>query len=184
VEQKRTSATKLFADTFDTLRFAFAQAPGTGAVVELGVRRGTTIRLLAELAAPTRVHGFDAFEGLPETWGDQDKGLYTTGGELPEVPSNVALHRGWFVDTLPDFAATLTEPLRFLHVDCDLYSSTRDALKALAPHFGSGTVIVFDEYLCNPGWEDEEHRALAEADIPYDYLAFSLFTKQAAVVLR
>ncbi len=170
----------LFADTFDTLRFALSRAPRTGAVIELGVRRGTTLRYLAGLVAGP-VHGFDSFEGLPAAWGDQPAGLYTAGGALPSVPEHVALHRGLFADTIPAFAPTLTEPLRFVHVDCDLYASTRDALVPLKPHLKSGTVIVFDEYLCNPGWQHEEHLAFTELALPYRYLAFSLFTKQAAV---
>lgn len=182
VEGQRTSETALFADTFDTLRYAHAQAPAAGAVIELGVRRGTTLRFLASLS-PAPAYGFDTFEGLPEAWGAQPAGLYTTGGELPEVPDHVTLVRGAFADTLPHFAAQLSEPLRLVHVDCDLYQSTRDALTALAPHLAPGTVIVFDEYLCNPGWQDEERRAFAELGVPYRYLAFSLFTKQAVVRL-
>ncbi len=183
VSQHRRSHTQLFADTFDTLRFALSQAPARGSVIELGVRRGTSLRFLAGLSAPTMVHGFDAFEGLPDSWGEQECGLYSTGGDSPDVPKNVTLYRGWFVDTLPAFVATLQEPVRLLHVDCDVYSSTRDALACLGPHIAPGTVIVFDEYLCNPNWENDEHRALSEANIPHTFLAFSLFTKQAAVVV-
>lgn len=182
VEQAITPETRLFADTFDTLRCALASAPAEGAVVELGVRRGTTLRFLSELAAPAAVHGFDAFEGLPQMWGDQPAGLYSTGGELPEVAANTTLHPGWFAETLPDFARD-APALRLVHVDCDLYRSTRDALDVLRPLLRPGTVIVFDEYLCNPGWESEEHRAFAELALPYRYIAFSLFTKQAAVVI-
>lgn len=182
VEGHKTRETALFADTFDTLRFALGRAPRAGAVIELGVRRGTTLRFLASLSPPP-VYGFDTFEGLPEAWGDQPAGLYTTQGELPEVPDHVTLVRGAFADTLPHFAAQLDTPVRLLHVDCDLYASTRDALTVLAPHLGRGTIIVFDEYLCNPGWQDEERRAFLELGVPYDYLAFSLFTKQAVVRL-
>ena len=99
------------------------------------------------------------------------------------MPHNVTLHPGWFADTLPAYASTLRAPARFVHVDCDLYASTRVALGALAPHIQRGTVIVFDEYLCNPGWEDEEHRALLESGLDVTYIAFSLFTKQAAILV-
>jgi tetratricopeptide (TPR) repeat protein len=183
VEEVRREDTKLFADTFDTLRFALSEAPDGGAVVELGVRRGTTLRFLAELAAPSEIHGFDAFEGLPQAWGGQPAGLYTTGGELPDVPPNATIHPGWFAETVPAFAQR-GDALRLVHVDCDIYASTRDALGALRTQLVPGTVVVFDEYLCNPGWEREEHRAWSELGLRYDYLAFSLFTKQAVVVVR
>ncbi len=173
-----------FDDTFDTLQFALSQARTDGLVVELGVRRGTSLRRIA--AWCDRVHGFDAFEGLPEAWGGA-VGRYSTGGQLPDVPPNVTLHAGWFRDTLPAFVAAQDGPLRFANVDCDLYRSTRTALSHLAPKIGSGTVLVFDEYLCNPGWRDEEHRAFVETAQQfgwrYRYVAFSLFSKQAAIAI-
>jgi hypothetical protein len=173
-----------FADTFDTLRFALARARPDGSCVELGVRRGTTIRFLATLC--DEVHGFDAFEGLPEAWGDEPAGLYSTGGRLPDVPANVTLHVGWFAEILPAWRDQ--GPLRFVNVDCDIYRSTSEALAALAPRIGAGTVLCFDEYSCNPGWEAHEHRAWTEAAARHGwdhaYVAFSLFTKQAVVQIR
>ena len=185
VEAQRDRRTRLFADTFDTLAFALGRAPSEGRVVELGVRHGTSLRFLAANCRSDRVHGFDSFAGLPSAWGDQAAGLYSTDGALPPRPDNVALHPGWFSDTLPAFLASTRGVLRFVHVDCDLHSSTAEALELLAPRIVAGTVLVFDEYLANPGWQNEEHRALCEAADRhrwrFGYLAFSLFTKQAVV---
>jgi hypothetical protein len=171
-----------FGDTFDLLRHALWVARQDGDVVELGVRRGASIRRLARWC--DHVHGFDAFEGLPDTWGDQPAGLYATGA-CPDVPDNVTLHVGWFSDTLPQWKSDA--PLRLVNVDCDIYRSTLEALQHLAPRIGAGTVLVFDEYLCNPGWQNEEHRALLEVAAQfgwnYQFVAFSLFTKQAAIRL-
>ena len=50
----------------------------------------------------------------------------------------------------------------FLHIDCDLYSSTKTVLTLLAPAIHIGTVIVFDEYCGYTGWEQHEARAWAE----------------------
>lgn len=70
------------------------------------------------------VYGFDSFEGLPEPWyGKYGKGAFARVGLL-EVPDNVTLVKGWFDDTLHGFLAEHPGPLAFLHVDCDLYSST------------------------------------------------------------
>lgn len=173
------------SDTFDTLTLALSHARPDGLVLELGVRRGTSLRFLAAHSA--EVHGFDSFEGLPSAWAEQPAGLYTTRGEVPEVPHNAHLHVGRFEETLPAFVADRHAPIRFINVDCDLYASTATALTALAPQIGTGTAMVFDEYLCNPGWENEEHRAFLEAAEQhawrYRYVAFSPFTKQAAVVI-
>jgi tetratricopeptide (TPR) repeat protein len=183
----RGPRTRLFTGGFRLLDHALAEASLPGLVIELGVRRGASLRFLAARCEGT-VHGFDSFEGLPESWRGVPRGAYSTRGELPDLPSNVALHAGWFAESLPPFLAAHPGPVRFLNVDCDLYASTRDALAVLAPRLVPGSVLVFDEYLANPGWEDDEHRALEEAaqrfDLRYEWLAFSFFSRQAAVVIR
>ena len=48
------------------------------------------------------------------------------------MPAAVALHNGWFEDTVPAFlAARPGVPVAFLHADADLYSSTATVLRAL-----------------------------------------------------
>ena len=43
---------------------------------------------------------------------------------LPSVPENMTLVKGWFNETLPSFVATNTnKKISYLHIDCDLYSS-------------------------------------------------------------
>jgi hypothetical protein len=77
------------------------------------------------------------------------------------------------------------EPVRFMNIDCDLYSATKTILDTLAAQIGSGTVIVFDEYIGNEHWREDEYKAFQEAvrayGWRYEYLAFSLFTKQVVV---
>ncbi len=187
VLEHRTARTHIFTDGFRLLDHALAAATVDGLVLELGVRHGTSINFIAERAGGT-VHGFDSFEGLPEAWGGVPKGAYSTESRLPGVAANVVLHPGWFSDTLAPFAAEHPGPVRFMNVDCDLYRSTCEVFAAFGARLAPGSVVVFDEYLCNPGWEDEEHRALVEAartyGFAYEYIAFSLFTRQAAIVVR
>ena len=66
-----------------------------GLVLEFGVRFGTSIRQIASLVKQ-EVHGFDSFEGLPEAWGENPQGSYSTKGVIPSVPHNVTLQDGWF----------------------------------------------------------------------------------------
>jgi len=164
-------------------RHAMSVAPENGMVLEFGVRFGTSIRMLASLAE--EVHGFDSFEGLPDEWHHEPKGSYTTKGVVPEVPANVTLHVGWFENTLPGFLAEHAGPVRFINVDCDIYSSTRTVLELLAPRMVVGSVIVFDEYIGNEHWREDEYKAFQEAVAKYgwqyEYLCFSFFTKQVAV---
>lgn len=101
------------------------------------------------------------------------------------MPQTVTLHAGWFEDTIPAYMKEFDEPIRFIHVDCDLYASTVTVFENLAPRIVPGTVILFDEYLMNPSWRNDEFKAFQEAvqkhGWEYEYIAFSLFSKQAGV---
>jgi len=50
------------------------------------------------------------------------------------------------VTGLPDFVATPNETVVLSHIDCAIYSSTRDAFAVLARHLVRGTTIVFGAY--------------------------------------
>ncbi len=154
----------LTAAAFETelmlLAHALGMAPATGSILEFGVASGRTIRHLAGLTERA-IDGFDSFEGLPETWRTGfAQGAFSQA--VPEVPSHVSLHKGWFSDTLPPFLARTPDPVALLHIDCDLYSSTAFVLDALEDRITAGTVIVFDEYFNYPGWKQHEHRAFQE----------------------
>ncbi|HNV87643.1 MAG TPA: tetratricopeptide repeat protein [Methylotenera sp.] len=168
----------------ETFKFALSVANPDGLVLEFGVRFGTSIRQIAAMVNQP-VHGFDSFEGLPEVWHHEPKGSYTTKGVIPAVPENVSLHVGWFEDTLPKFLKQNFEPVRFINIDCDIYSSTVTILEQLAPRMVVGSVIVFDEYIGNERWREDEFKALQEAVAKYgwiyEYICFSVFTKQVGI---
>lgn len=174
----------MIGSTTEGLRLGMDAAPASGLVMEFGVRHGATIRQIAELASQ-QVHGFDSFEGLPEVWHDQPKGSYTANGIIPKVPDNVRIYKGWFENTLPAFVKAHKQPVRFMNIDCDLYSSTKTILDSFSSQIIPGTVIAFDEYFGNVHWRKDEFKAFQEAvhtyGWHYEYLAFSLFTKQAVV---
>lgn len=156
-------------------------------VCEFGVFSGNTINHIASLA-PGRVYGFDSFEGLPERWRDGfRRGHFRVDG-LPVVRPNVELVKGWFDETLPRFVAEHDGPVGLLHVDCDLYSSTRTVLEQLGDRLRPGSVIVFDEYFNYPGWEEGEYRAfqefVRERGVDYEYIGYNRLHQQVAVVIR
>jgi Flp pilus assembly protein TadD len=167
-----------------TFALATQAAKVKGAALEFGVRHANSTRQLAALAKQD-VHGFDSFEGIPEDWHDEGKGSYSTRGKIPKVPSNIHLHAGWFDTTLPEFLKTNTEQARLINIDCDIYSSTKTVLDLLKPRIVKGTVIIFDEYIGNQHWREDEYKAFQEAvktyGWKYEYLAFSFFTKQVVV---
>lgn len=178
---------RLLGESSHGLALGLEAARLDGLVLEFGVRFGTSIRQIAA-RVKERVHGFDTFRGLPEAWHALPGGSYSTHGELPEVPRNVHLHVGLFADTLPRFLEQHPGPVRFMNVDCDLYSSTKTVLELLAERIVPGTVMLFDEYLFNRHWREDEFRAFQEAVAKfgwrYDYLAFGLLSKQAVVLMR
>jgi hypothetical protein len=53
-------------------------------------------------------------------------------------------------------------PIGLLHIDCDLYSSTRTVFERIGRLVGPGTVIVFDEFYHYFGWEAHEAKAFLE----------------------
>lgn len=181
----RSSRLQLTGHSFQTFDYVRKFVPDAGAICEFGVRNGHSLRYLASSFPDRRLFGFDSFEGIPESWMGEGAGTYSTGSRLPSVPKNVALVPGWFEETLPKFAAQLSEPLAFLNIDCDIYSSTKTIFDTLGSKIKAGTVIVFDEYVGNPTWRQDEFKAFQEwatdAQIKYEYLAASLYTKQVAV---
>jgi predicted O-methyltransferase YrrM len=104
------------------------------------------------------------------------------------VSENVHLHVGFFGESLPPFLKKHTDPIRFLHVDCDLFSSTKTILSLLRSRIVPGTVIVFDEFFGYSKWREDEYKAFQEAVANFgwrhDYLAVSLFSKQAVIIIR
>ena len=164
--------------------------PDWGLNVELGVYNGVTISCLATARPDLEFHGFDSFEGLPEDWDMGQKHVkgeaFDRKGELPEVPENVKLYKGWFNETLEPFLAENSGNISYLHVDCDIYSSTQYSLEVLNDRIVSGTIIRFDELACwrhvfgeaSPSgkanrvmyttWRDHEWKALNEWLEKYD----------------
>ena len=153
-----------------------------GIIVECGVYEGETLKRIAETFPNRKIYGCDSFEGLPEKWDRSDlemnAGAFGTDGKMPDVPDNVVLIKGWFYDTMPELSKTIwkerliTRPdgkmgtkgnkIALLHVDCDLYSSTKCVFDNLSKHFHEDMVVVFDELLNYPGYENHEFLALFE----------------------
>lgn len=150
----------------DALRRALRETPTwPGLVAEFGVYSGRTIQIIARHFPELTVHGFDSFRGLPERWtgSSEPKGAFDVHGSAPTLQvENVEFHVGWFEDTTPQFAKNTSEPFRFVHMDADLYSSTKTVFDHLGDRFVEGTVIVFDEYFGYHGWQHHEHKAFTE----------------------
>ena len=158
-----------------------------GLHLEFGVYKGDSINFLAKLAPDRIFTGFDSFEGLPETWTTGSRaGAFNLGGKLPPVRKNVSLVKGFYDATLPGFCAENKESeVAFLHVDCDLYSATRDLLAQLRPMLRPGTIIIFDEFYNYSEWLDHEFRAWSEfvetENVKFTYIGYIRTGEQVAL---
>lgn len=177
---------KRFQSAASLRDYAVQCAPPSGMVLEFGVFSGGSINRMAAQLPEKHIYGFDSFEGLPETWRPGfEKGAFRCT-KLPEVRENVELIVGWFNQTLPGFIEKHQgEPLALLHVDCDLYSSTKTILSLLANCVVAGTIIVFDEYINYPSWRLHEYRAFQEfttyKKVKYEYIGVVPSHQQVAV---
>lgn len=153
-----------FYTSREVLSHCLSQIRLLGLILEFGVFKGGTIRYIAGRSPDRAIHGFDSFEGLPTAWEGtgHTQGAFHAGGRLPKVPKNVVLHRGFFDQSLPGWASAHPDPIAFIHVDCDLYESTRTIFDVLKDRIVPGLIIVFDEYFGYPGWRNGEHRAFQE----------------------
>ena len=166
------------------LRMCMPHTAIPGHVVEFGVFRGKTMKHISAHFHARTCWGFDSFEGLPEPWftrSSQDGPSHPAGrfdlrleAEQPTFASNVELVKGWFADTLPEWLAGHLGPITFMHVDCDIYSSTKTIFDLCNDRIVPGTVIAFDEmypwseYEVYDLWAEGEYRALAEWLDTYD----------------
>ncbi|MGI0132117.1 MAG: class I SAM-dependent methyltransferase [Thermoplasmata archaeon] len=165
-----------FGSRLELLNYAAAKAPRNGLWLEFGVWKGESINEIAKFA-PGTVYGFDSFEGLPEWWTPTSgRGRFSTSGALPKTANNVALVKGLFRDTLPNFLESNPEmTVTFVHIDSDLYSSASYVLSELARRINSGAVVVFDEF--TGLLPDDEARAFREfirtRDASFEYIGYS-----------
>ena len=165
------------------VEYAVGQVSTAGLYLEFGVGRGKSMRWIAPLVDGT-VHGFDSFEGIQEHWNGNPIGSFAQN-KRPKVPDNVLFHVGYFDATLPGFLETYEDPVAFLHVDCDLYSSTVTIFDALGPRLQPDAIVLFDEYYNFHRWQEHEFKAFQEfvekSGVKYEYIAFSVTGQQVAV---
>lgn len=158
-----------------------------GLVCEFGVAAGKSINFIAQKLPERKIFGFDSFEGLPETWRDSHPAGQFKVKNMPRVAPNVTLIKGWFDETLPTFLNQHTDPIALLHIDCDLYSSTKTVFSLAKSRLQPGSIIVFDEFFNYPGWKNGEYRAfyemIEETSKPFEYIGYSRYGTQVAVRL-
>ena len=88
---------------------------------------------------------------------------------------------------MPKFFAKKRSKASIINFDADLYSSTICALNYSKDVIDKYTILIFDEFIVNENWEQDEYKALNEFcsnnNLNYEVLAISYMTKQVAVRL-
>jgi len=168
------------------MTLALSRVSLDGEFLEFGVWKGASINFMAKKFPDKNIHGFDSFEGLPESWVHNDIGTFTLKGKLPKVSKNVTLHKGWFEDTLPGWAEKNNNKIALLHVDCDLYSATKTIFDLIGEYIVPGTVIIFDDYFNFPNWQEDGHKVfsnfIAQTNHEVHYLGYAF--KELAVIIK
>ena len=133
--------------------------PGTWA--EFGVAGGGTAKHFLKFMGNGTFHLFDSFKGLPEEWDFNGDINHVGRYAQPFVPKfddpRVVIHEGMFADTLPKANLPV---LDFVHIDCDIYSSTKTVFEHIRVR--AGTVILFDEYWGYADYMNHERKAYLE----------------------
>jgi O-methyltransferase len=128
---------------------AVATLPGDAA--EIGVYRGDSAVVICDALPKSTVHLFDTFCGFPPemiTKGvDKYKPDNFSDTSLQDVidklgSRNYRIYEGVFPKTWPEAMG----PLRFVHLDCDLYESVYQGLNMCFPLLVKCGIILCDDY--------------------------------------
>lgn len=143
-------------------------------VLEFGVASGDTLGTITSILPKNKyeIFGFDSFRGLPEDWVGTDlkKGFFDLNGNIPEKVKNlknVKIYSGLFENTIKEYLK-IAKNIALLHVDCDLYSSTKTVLYGIKEYIRPETWIVFDEWYYN--FEDKEENRQHEQKCFFEWV--------------
>ena len=129
------------------------------------------------LGIDLEAYAFDSFEGLPNTNQEEDGifksgTFYTSKSRFKKIvydKTKVKLNEnqlieGYYENSLTtSLKSKLPEKVGFIHIDVDLYSSTKTVLNFVKDYFVVGTVILFDDWYCfPPGQNKGEKKAFNE----------------------
>lgn len=140
-----------------------------GDYLEFGVSRGTSMAMVFKALQEhglkdVRLIGFDSFEGLPEQADEEGwraGQYYSTQKATRQYLASkavdlerVSLVKGWFSDTLNEETRKRysISQARLIMIDCDIYSSSKEALEFCLPHITDTAAIIFDDW----GWMEKK----------------------------
>ena len=160
-------------------------------ILEFGVGAGNSINYFANKLDKKnlKIYGFDTFFGNPEIWPGTDN-VVGDSNQLGKIPKNlrfnVEIIKGKIEDTLDPFFKENNKQIALIHIDVNIFSTSKHILEKIKPRIVPGTIIIFDELVNYPfWWINGEYKALKEVlnDKDYHFIAFDK-AKKAAIKIR
>lgn len=120
-----------------------------GDFAEVGVYKGGSALIISKVKGDKTLHLFDTFTGLPKV--SKIDTLFQKGQYAADLSSikrkfshfkNVKFYPGFF----PQTAKKLNRTFAFVHLDVDIYSSTKDSLAWFYPRMTKGGILISHDY--------------------------------------
>lgn len=137
-------------ELYNLYKGVFKTAKIPGDIVELGVFKGGSAKLICEIKGERYLHLFDTFEGMPKA------GEYDTikEGAFRDITvdnvrqylrdyKNIFFYKGLFPETA---GSIKNRKVSFLHLDVDIYKSTFEALHFFYSRMSRGGLIISHDY--------------------------------------
>jgi hypothetical protein len=139
-----------FWELYNLYRGVLKTAQISGDIVELGVFKGGSAKLICAIKGKRHLHLFDTFEGMPKA-GEDDiikEGAFkdTTVDNVKQYLrdyNNVFFYKGLFPETA---GAIENRKISLLHLDVDIYKSTFEALHFFYSRMSRGGLIISHDY--------------------------------------
>lgn len=138
------------SEIFLVYSLALAQRKLDGDYSEVGVYRGSSAKMICEAKGDKPLYLFDTFEGLPEVEEIDvlfSKNLFSVNldcvGRRLAKYKNVYIAKGVFPETA---SIVMNKRFAFVHLDVDIYKSTRDCLGFFYDRMVKGGIILSHDY--------------------------------------
>lgn len=190
--QKEVNFLLNFNEAYQLFMDVRATANIPGDIAEVGPYMGGSSKIICEARDDDRkFYIFDTFKGLPPT-DDRWDGNFHTGdfdgtSHTPDLCDfvqrylqkypNVYIYKGVFPET--------SEPIKdkifsFVHLDVDIYSSTKQSLEFFYPRLSKGGMLISHDYENGPG----VRKAFDEFFVDKPETVVQLFAGQQCLVVK
>lgn len=169
-----------------------------GSYLEFGVYRGKSFVLALNTRKKLNIKemkffAFDSFTGLHESEGDvfhkfqfanSKKNFMNLLSKLGFTFEDIEIVEGLYSESLKK---KINIKAAVVHIDCDLYSSTKDVLEFISPLLSHGSIIIFDDWYSFSNKEDQsnygEQKAFYEWPLRHKFKDFELIKSKAFIMM-